>query len=409
MAWSESLLEARFRDAVFDVLKTDDDIGRATAEHAYPYVDGAAIEDLGRTPRRISLDAVFYGDDYEARLETFLKALHEKPGAGELIHPVFGSLSVQLVSSRLHHEADNVDQVQVALEFIETLAPRPFFARAVASQQAAGVGVSGAPAQAASIAALGDVVGRLRAALPLAALNDLRSAMLGPVLAGLAVVRGITTSGLDVLSFPRAWASDIAAIADGMLDLRDFAMTPLADFVAVNRALSRFDVFSHRDVTVAPLRAGVTPTEPQALAATQAHLAVTAALGTANAAALVLGTEADSPTLSPPEIESVVNAARSRLESCIEAVRAIHTLETARSITEPLKDTALALQDAARTIIEARPPLLRRRVEAPGNLRLLAHRWYADHARAPELWRLNPSLRQPNTIQTGDALNGYAH
>lgn len=406
MAWSDSLQDARFRGIVFDVLKVDDEIARATAEHAYPYADGAEIEDLGRAARRITLDAVFFGDHYEALLENFLKALHE-PGAGELIHPVFGSLTVQLASSRVHHEADSVDQATVTLEFIETAAARGFFVREVAAQKVARIGSCGAPALAASAAAMGDTVDRLRSASPLAALNDLRQSMTGPILAGLATVRAVA-SGLDVLAFPRAWAGDVSAIVDGMLDLRDFTTAPLADLAAIRRTLSLFDVFTHRDVTVGPIRAGVTPTEPQAVAATRAHLATATALGEANAAAAVLGAEAETPTLSPPEIEAIINVARTALDTRIEDVRALYSLEVARAITEPLKDAALALQEAARAIIEARPPLLRRTVDAPGNLRLLAHRWYGDHTRAPELWRLNSALRAPNTLRAGDTVNGYA-
>jgi prophage DNA circulation protein len=79
----------------------------------------------------------------------------------------------------------------------------------------------------------------------------------------------------------------------------------------------------------------------------------------------------------------------------------------ARAITEPLKDLALVLQKAALAIIERRPPLIFRTLDGAGNLRLIAHLWYGDHSRAPELARLN-NLRLPNALNKGDVLRGYA-
>lgn len=55
-----------------------------------------------------------------------------------------------------------------------------------------------------------------------------------------------------------------------------------------------------------------------------------------------------------------------------------------------------------------RPPLTTRVVNAETNLHLLAHQWYGDYTRATELLRLNPSLRNPNAIKTGDILNAYS-
>lgn len=72
-----------------------------------------------------------------------------------------------------------------------------------------------------------------------------------------------------------------------------------------------------------------------------------------------------------------------------------------------MKDQALALQDAAKAVIEARPPLVQRTLSAPGNLRLQAHLLYGDHSRATELARLNPGLRVPNNLKQGDVINAF--
>lgn len=410
MAWADSLLEASFRGIVFDCVRTDDSADRAVAEYSYPYRDGADIEDLGRGSRKVSIEAIFFGNDYEQRLRAFLRVLDE-PGEGDLQHPVFGAMFAQLTSYRIHHEADNVDQASITLEFTESTPSQPFFDHSLPSQKAEAVAAHGDTARNAFAAALASIIDTLRASDTLATFEDLRTSMSGPLIAGLSQVQGVLGSGLDVLAYPRAWANDISAVVGGILDLRDFNTNLMADWNAAGNVLGLFDLFTGSGTaSPAPIAASTVPTEAQAVAVTQAYIAASAAVGHADAAGLVLAAEAETPTLSPVEIETVANAARSHIDAAIESVRAILPIEQSRPITEALKDQALAIQEAARGIIEARPPLIQRAVEAPGSLRLLAHRWYGDHTRAAELARLNlgNGLRQPNFIQSGDRLHAYA-
>lgn len=407
MAWKDSLLEASFRGITFDCISTDDSADRATAEHSYPYIDGADVEDLGRGARKVSVQAIFFGDGYEQQMRAFIRALDE-PGEGDLIHPVFGAMFVQLTGYRIHHEADNVDQASITLEFTESTPSQPFFDQSLASQKADSISQPGAIATAAATSAVAGLVENLRAAHPLASLDALRQAMTGPLLAAMSQVRGVLTSGLDVLAYPQAWGNDVSALVNGILDLQDFGSNLLADWAAVKSNLTLFDVFSAPPASApAQVSAGRVPTEQQAVAAAAVTVKINAATGLANAAGLVLASEAATPTLSPSEIEAIADSARSSIESAIVDARAIYPLEQSRALTEPLKDQALAIQDAARAIIEARPPLVVRTMTAPGNLRLVAHRLYGDHTRAPELFRLN-NLRDPNFIQAGDKLNAYA-
>lgn len=408
MAWSDSLLDASFRGVKFDILKTEDSADRAVAEHAYPYIDGADIEDLGRGSRRISVEAIFYGDDYEARLQAFLAVL-DQPGAGEFIHPVFGSIkSAQVVRSAVRHAADDVDQASVSIEFVESTPGNPFFDRSLPSQKADAISQHGGTATASAVSEFSDLVGCLRAANPLAGLDALRQSMTGPLLAGMAQVQGVLTSGLDVLAYPRAWGNDISALVGGILDIQDFGSSLLADWASIQSNLTLFDIFSAPPaIAPAQISASYAPTEAQVVAAAALTVKVNTAAGMADAAGLVLSAEAATPTLSPSEIEAIANTSRDHIECAIVDCRAIYPLERSRAITEPLKTQALAIQDAARAIIEARPPLVERTMEAPGNLRLIAHRLYGDHTRAPELFRLN-NLRYPNFIQAGDKLNAYA-
>lgn len=428
MAWAQTLLDASFKGIVFEVVKTDDSSERAIAEHSYPYVDGSDIEDMGRGARHISVEAVFYGDDYETRLQAFLAVL-DQPGAGEFIHPVFGSIkNAQATRSSVHHDAESPDYASVPVEFIESTPGNPFFDRSLPSQKADAVAQHGAAATASASAAAASLIERLRAANPLSGLDTLRDTLTAPLLA-ISATTGVVLSGLDVLAYPRAWGNDISALVDGILNVRDFGSsltadwasiqsdlnsssvvsTPSvsADWVGVQNDLAAFSEFSAPPATApAPVTSGAEPTEAQAIAAVAATIQVNAAVGLADAASFVLVSEAATPTLSPVEIEAICNKARGTLNVAIEQVRAIYGIEQSRTITEPLKDQGLAVQEAARSIIEARPPLILRTVEAPGNMRLAAHLWYADHARAPELYRLN-GARSP-FANAGDRVNAYA-
>ncbi len=400
MAWAQTLLDASFKGIVFEVVKTDDSSERSVAEHSYPYVDGSDVEDMGRGARHISVEAVFYGDDYETRLQAFLAVL-DQSGAGEFIHPVFGSIkNAQATRSSVHHDAENPDYASVPVEFIESTPGNHFFSRELASQKADAIPQHGAAAIAAATTEMGAVVDRVRAANPLAGLDALREALTAPLLAITSQV-GVVLSGLDVLAYPRAWGNDISALVGGILDVRDFGSRLVADWASIQSDLNAFSIFS-----APPSTTTVPAPEAQAIAATAATIRVNAAVGLSNAASYVLISEADTPTLSPVEIEVICNTARTALDVAIEQVRAIYGIEQSRTITEPLKDQGLAVQEAARAIIAARPPLILRTVETPGNFRLLAHLWYGDHTRAPELFRLN-GARSP-FVEVGDRIHAYA-
>lgn len=408
MAWEQSILEASFRGTTFDVVSTSDALERSLAEHSYPYVDGAEFEDLGANPRTLAMEAVFFGDDYETELQDLLAVLAE-PGDGELIHPVFGSIEkAQLRRYGIEHQADDVDFCRLRMEFVEVRSSDPFFSRDLPSLQAAAIGAPGETGRLAVVGALSRLVDTLRANNPLAALDELRQAMLGPVVALAAEVSWVVTSGLDVLAYPRAWGNDLSILADAFFDLSGSSDSWMTGWRSVISNVTLFgDLFAQDQAATTPWLPGTSPTEAQAIAAVVATAAVTEATRVALAASDVLAAEATTATLSPVDIEEVCNAARTRLEAAIELCRTTFPLEVARAITEPLKTQALAVQTAAQAIIEARPPLLWRQLTITGNLRLLAHHWYGEHARAPELCRLNPKLRLPNALAAGDWIYGY--
>jgi prophage DNA circulation protein len=396
MAWKDNLLDATFRGIKFDVVKTRDALQWATVEHAYPYKDGADIEDLGQGPRRISVDALFFGPDYENRLQAFIKEL-KKGSSGELVHPVFGAVTAQLMDYDIGHEADNVDQATVTLQFSETLGAPKFFILRNATQKAASAGILASAMRALSgnvfsqtVAAIGGNIRRVTA---------LRSAASGMLNGLIAQVSGVILSGQDIIDFPRSFLADVEALSASVVGLWPFEDTRRTDFERARVVLS---------APILEPETHVSSASRTDILRTAAHVRTERTLALVDAAAIVLSKEAETPALTPPQIEQVTGAARAELQARIDELRTVYGLESSRTLTEPLKDIALAIQEAAAAVIEQAPPLTTRTVEAPGNLHLLAHRWYGDYSRASELLRLNPGLRYPNSINRGEVLSAFA-
>jgi prophage DNA circulation protein len=354
---------------------------------------------MGFGPWRTSVQAIFYGDDYETRLQEFLAILLQ-PGSGELIHPVFGSFpGVLATKPHIKHDADSPDQAQVSIDFVQSIPSSPFFSYGLVSQKAEAVAQHGTLATAAATNSASSLIERLHAANPLAGLDALRDKLTAPILAITSSI-SVVLSGLDVLAYPRAWGNDISAMVGGLLDARDWSQQLEADWASIKSKLDSFSIFS------TPATSGSDAAEVHAINAVAVTIQVNTAVGLANAASYVLASEAITSTLPPSQIEAICNAGRIAIEAAMEQVRVVYGIEQSRTITEPLKDQALALQEAGRAIIEARPPLILRTVDAPGNMRLLAHLWYGDHTRAPELYRLN-GARSP-FVNAGDSIRAYA-
>lgn len=103
MTWRETYRQPSFRGVAFDDVPTDGLTGgRRYATHVYPGRDTHLQEDLGRTPDEFSIDALIIGDDFAQRRDALLEEL-EKPGAGRLIHPWFGEISVVALNWNVRH------------------------------------------------------------------------------------------------------------------------------------------------------------------------------------------------------------------------------------------------------------------------------------------------------------------
>jgi len=177
---------------------------------------------------------------------------------------------------------------------------------------------------------------------------------------------------------------------------------PLVPAAVVVTGTSGFDAASTVPASFTP--AGANP-DDVTLVETVVRLAT--ALQLAQTASDILTAEYGDPTLSPPDIEQIVDDTRTAIEATITQHRAVYDSPTALPIVDALKSIALAVQTAGANAIEARPALTTRMVGSLSNLTLIAFRWYGDYTRADELARLNPSIRNPNFVLPGTVLNAY--
>lgn len=435
MSWQEqmSLQPASFRGHGFDVVTTSDDITYSFGTHSYPYKAGANIEDTGRDPRRVRMTVVFWQDNYDELL-TGLMAVLDQPGSGELIHPIFGTMKVKVVSIGAPFDAAEPNYCGMTVEFIEDALNAPLFNLVTVSNQSAGVDAAIDDAVDASVAPFETAIAEIEApnafadkANALLAMKTAIDAMQAEVRALGAPVFGMLstlTSNVDYIMSPVSFVQDMA----GGFEARLSALAGRVD-LAMNMpsALVKAVFASGKSVATTAVVPTWTDTRnhlqqpvldqqyvdadgvmrdrhPAVMVQVQYH----AALALARAANDYLASDAVT-ALTPAEISSVAADARTDIQAAMTAWRGQYAdLNDSRPVTEALKRIAVDLQRLAESVINQRPPLIERTTNAPGNLRLIAHWWYADATRADELLRLNPEIQQPNFIEPGTKLSVYA-
>lgn len=97
MGYLDQLRQATFRSFEFFVESSQVAGGRRAVQHQYPNRETPYTEDMGRQARSYQIEGHIIGDDYlDAKNRLF--EVFEKKGPGELIHPFYGSLMVQVSS-----------------------------------------------------------------------------------------------------------------------------------------------------------------------------------------------------------------------------------------------------------------------------------------------------------------------
>lgn len=441
MSWEENLLDASFRGVPIDVADENLEAQRFVSQHGTPYKDGDCVEDLGRGARVFVLRVLFNGPNYEFSLRALLGAL-DTIGPGELIHPIYGSVSVVAQSWKVHHTAERPDFAEVDLQFLEDTPDNPFFDRELVwtlvksgyaeDETTWQDGLFDLLAKVDSLVSEiqswigGGWTGLLEKVLGLPGiglrLQQLRSQIMGVVSQVVDMARSNPLSAFDPLvdlartpteirgaiqnrtpSTSRELLSRVgvpATVPGGASLTTQASQAATALLVSARQG-------TEPDASVIPDGMPSDPVEAAGLALVVLIITETA-LANAQAVSVILEDEAVKQTLSPGDVESLVNLARSLLASAILLHRRLYDVQTALPVIDALRTTAGLIQARARNVILQSPPLVERTVDSASSLRLLAHRWYGDHSRAIELARLNPSLRAPHNIQPGEVLRAFA-
>lgn len=420
--WSETLLQASFKGIEFAVEKASDQVQRATVANEYPYRDGAEVEDLGLGAPRMRFGAIVWGSDYEQRLATLLAALRGAD-AGRLVHPVFGNIERAICTSwAIEHEADFRDGCKLTLEFVESRTADRIFE--TPSPVLAGEAVT-AQAEAARAGADAALQARVQKVMkgPVPLQLNLRAQM-NAALGKLRKLVDTTAlkqrlSDLDPLFFPQAYVADARNVLDRALQGLPFGGrnilfggsggTASMSVPPTGKAAAGLADFDRAAAALAPAQTALLAPNADALMV-QAHARTHAGCCLAEAAVIVLTGELDEQLLDAVDIERLAGTTRDALQAALDDLRAAAGTESAGAVAAAsagLRAVAYQVQQAARAVIELRPPVQLREAPLAGPLRLVAHSLYGDHTRAAELLRLNAWGRRL-VVERGEELKAYA-
>ena len=119
MSWRDDLLPGSFRGIPFVMRSAGGEFGRRVSLHEYPLQDKPFAEDLGKKARKLNVEAILIGDDYDVQRDAMIDAI-EKPGTGELVHPRFGNMMVTVIQFRVRETSREGGMATLTMEFVES-------------------------------------------------------------------------------------------------------------------------------------------------------------------------------------------------------------------------------------------------------------------------------------------------
>lgn len=119
MGWRDLILRpASYKGAAFKVEQHEQELGRRTEVHEFPFRSGVEPEDLGLATGRMTVQAFVVGEDCDAQAEALARALNSA-GPGTLVHPYLGTLQASVTSARRSEMNAEGGIVRFSLEFVE--------------------------------------------------------------------------------------------------------------------------------------------------------------------------------------------------------------------------------------------------------------------------------------------------
>lgn len=118
MTWKDELRPASFRGVPFKVDNADSNHGRRQAVHEHAQRDVPQTEDLGRKAREFTVEGLILGKDYFGPRDALITAC-ETAGAGVLVHPYRGELTVVCRGLAVRESAADGGMCRVSMTFLE--------------------------------------------------------------------------------------------------------------------------------------------------------------------------------------------------------------------------------------------------------------------------------------------------
>ena len=414
MGWKDDLQDASFRGVQFECTSTNESGSKSLAVKQAPYSNKASVEDMGNNPLKISIDAVFSGENYKIEMDALWAAL-VATGSGELIHPVHGVMQVYAESYQIGHVAEEVDACKISIEFLQAEdKERPLFIPIAVPVSIPLYSIPDSP-----VTALQSVLKKLQQFNPnkfFSFVNKIRD--------GISAARqflGTVKGAIENVLSPD-W---IVGLIDDATRLATFDtnISAISKWRDVFKRVQRFEkLFQNDDDT------------PKVMQQTwRAVQVATAVAVTQQVVATVRKEMAENKTVSftPVELAVIRQANRKLIQQAINSERALIAAATAAQnnnagITveddapaselifiamtqiQVYKQLADQIHLQIQELIEVRPPITTTKVLVPCTLHWLAHSLYGDMDRADEIRRLNPDLQNPAVLRTGMELTVYA-
>ena len=414
MGWKDDLQDASFRGVQFECTSTNESGSKSLAVKQAPYSNKANVEDLGNNPLKISIEAIFSGENYKIEMDALWAAL-VATGSGELIHPVHGVMQVYAESYQIGHVAEEVDACKISIEFIQAEdKERPLFIPIAVPVSIPLYSIPDSP-----VTALQSVLKKLQQFNPnkfFSFVNKIRD--------GISAARqflGTVKGAIENVLSPD-W---IVGLIDDATRLATFDtnISAISKWRDVFKRVQRFEkLFQNDDDT------------PKVMQQTwRAVQVATAVAVTQQVVATVRKEMAENKTVSftPVELAVIRQANRKLIQQAINSERALIAAATAAQnnnagITveddapaselifiamtqiQVYKQLADQIHLQIQELIEVRPPITTTKVLVPCTLHWLAHSLYGDMDRADEIRRLNPDLQNPAVLRTGMELTVYA-
>lgn len=403
MAWKDTLFEATFRQIPFECTAMNETRSKSVAIMQSPYSDSAFVTDMGNDARRYSITAFLEGVDYEIYRDNLIIAL-DMQGKGELVHPLYGSLDVQVLDYSVKHDPDVVDSCMIDINFVIAVSasdnkalfiPTPI--PAVEEQPTAVI--LDKPAETL------EVYQEQLEQMSTSEAVEIKRTIPEKIRAEIKRAREILqVNGQQVndLFNPPDWLNGIVNDTIGLMHDIPLDADPMANWRRViNKVKSIGDMFG--DTDIAPLRfvGAVLPVALESQTVLE-----------------LIKLDMAQNVLTPLELITANNVVRQSINDAITLIRRIDPepsvtinvpkiiLDTRKQVAA-LKQAAAILQQLTNAAVNKKPPLIQYTVKRNTTLRLLAHRLYADHTRTDELLKLNKNIVNPAIITAGTELNIY--